>query len=558
MVQGFIRDNLWQSVYLIEFYKKDILTDSFAFGVPPESEEFVLSQRKSETKTFGGLVIDDYGCDALKITLSGTSVNNEFRRIYHSFGSSEMLTGEEEIFRLKALIEKYKGDNSTLGDKILLYDLSKHRNKKRKSKMIDSFCWEVFPGELKIKRSKDRPNVYTYSIDFTGIKNEPSVLKRSFFSDVDFTEAFKKVDEFLDNMQSEIKEKMSFISDGINSINELRGIVNESKELVALAVGGTINNVVELASNINRLGLTALDFYKETVGDVASVIFRPADFVAASFIDLLGEVSVFYKNLMETIKPDFYKSIDDFEDWRLLGMQAKELFTITTNNLYKDLSNMSVSAQHEREFKVPLPTKDGDILYSYGMNARLLKEGESFESIARDEYGDVNKSVVLAVVNGESSIDELKSKGQRYMLVPILEKKDSNYDNPIIGLSGQRDIFGIDIKLDDKGNLILNEDKTDFTLVKGKNNLSQAILMRLKENMNKRVMQQYYGIKTNVPEGESVGSAYILSSIVQTLSQEPRIKEILSISFFGKADVLNIEIDYKDLSGEELKVKGVI
>ena len=146
MKQGYLREGLWQNVYLLEFYNGSALGDSFAFGVPPESEEIVLPQRKTETKTFGGLIVDDYGCHELKITLAGNTVNNELRRIYHTDGQQEYLTGEDEIFKLKALIEKYKQNKNTMGSKILLYDLSKHGNTRKKKKTIDSFCWEVFPG----------------------------------------------------------------------------------------------------------------------------------------------------------------------------------------------------------------------------------------------------------------------------------------------------------------------------------------------------------------------------------------------------------------------------
>ena len=64
--------NIGKKSYLLEFRKPDgTLEDVFTFSLPPQSEELTYSQRKTETKTFGGLHVDDYGIDAVKISLSG-------------------------------------------------------------------------------------------------------------------------------------------------------------------------------------------------------------------------------------------------------------------------------------------------------------------------------------------------------------------------------------------------------------------------------------------------------------------------------------------------------
>ncbi len=219
---------------------------------------------------------------------------------------------------------------------------------------------------------------------------------------------------------------------------------------------------------------------------------------------------------------------------------------------------MSVTSQLERPRETSLEIGDNKTITIYGMNTQLITDGISFETLARDYYGDPSKAPIIATVNGASSIRDLKSKGEKNVLIPILKKQNSNIDNKIIGLSNQRDNYGIDIALDENGNILLNADGSDFKFTNSRANVSQAVLMRLKENVNKRVMHQYYGIRTTIPDSESAGSAYILSSIIQTLKQEPRIKELLSVSFSGKGDVLNIAVDYKDLGGQAQSVKGSV
>ena len=109
-------DKAWgKKAYLLEFRSLDnnAVTDSFVFSVPPESEEFTLPKRYSETKTFDGSVIEDYGNDVERIVLSGSTINEEFRYIVTSNGNEEV-RGEEEIFHLQELIKKY-GQPQNLG-----------------------------------------------------------------------------------------------------------------------------------------------------------------------------------------------------------------------------------------------------------------------------------------------------------------------------------------------------------------------------------------------------------------------------------------------------------
>ena len=76
--------NFWKKSYLLEFKLDGVLTDAFTFSVPPEQEKFSFPQRKGETKTFGGIVVADYGNDAVQISLSGNTINQELKTIYKS------------------------------------------------------------------------------------------------------------------------------------------------------------------------------------------------------------------------------------------------------------------------------------------------------------------------------------------------------------------------------------------------------------------------------------------------------------------------------------------
>ena len=91
---------------MLEFMDGNDVKDCFTFSVPPESEEFQFSQRITETKTFGGSVFDDFGNDPYRITISGTTVNEDKKLIYKGNKKApQYLTGTKEIFELQKIIK---------------------------------------------------------------------------------------------------------------------------------------------------------------------------------------------------------------------------------------------------------------------------------------------------------------------------------------------------------------------------------------------------------------------------------------------------------------------
>ena len=563
MRSGYLREGLWQQVYLLEFYEDadgKVLGDSFAFGVPPESEEITLLQRKSEVKTFGGLVVDDYGCHELKIVLTGSTVNNELRRIYHTDGAMEYVSGEDEIFMLKALIEKYKNEPYLMGKKILLYDLSKQAARKIDRTVVDSFCWQVFPGELKIKRSKERPFTYTYSLEFTAVSAVSMFVWKNAvnFENVvfgfDFNQAFDKITASFDKAT----KKLSDLKIAVNAITDARRFIQKCKEVVLLATGGTADLLHTMIDDTFAIGSGVFELYRETVGGAVPFAIDNADFAAAVLIDLLRNMQSLVANIKSATKKDFYIPTGLFDDWDIVKEEVENLSELFLGQACSTINRMIVSNKRERPREQQLQVGKDAAITIYGVKMALISDGLNFESLAQSYYGDAGKAFIIASANKASSIEDLIKRNGRYIVIPVLEKSKAHLNNRIIGLSAQRDNYGKDIALDEYGNILLRHDGSDFQFVSGKANLSQSILMRLRENVHKRVKLQVYGIKTTIPDSEAAGSAYILSSIIETLKQEPRIKELLKVSFRGEGDALRIDIDYTDIGGSRNTVLGVI
>ena len=106
----------WRKAYMLEFLDGGVVKECFTFSLPPESEDFDFPQRITETKTFGGSVFDDYGNDTYKITLSGSTVNEDKKFIYRGLTKiPRYLTGTKEIFELQKIIKNWSDNKVSQG-----------------------------------------------------------------------------------------------------------------------------------------------------------------------------------------------------------------------------------------------------------------------------------------------------------------------------------------------------------------------------------------------------------------------------------------------------------
>jgi uncharacterized repeat protein (TIGR02543 family) len=237
---GIMNSRLAGKAYMFEFVStKEGKNEYFSFAVPPESEEFEFGQRIMETKTFGGSVFDDYGNDTIPIKISGTTINDEKKMLYRGGSSREglfkeqpkiaYLTGEKEIFELQKLINEWGNGNKINGKEIYIYDLSKMNWVQKLGGSNDNShspvrnYWRVVIKKFTIKRAKDKPLTYSYSIDMIGMLDDTHQLPDLFGN-----AALKNV---LDNIQKVIEviqaaaDVTEFVADAIdeiiNSVNDV-------------------------------------------------------------------------------------------------------------------------------------------------------------------------------------------------------------------------------------------------------------------------------------------------------------------------------------------------
>jgi hypothetical protein len=595
---------LYKKAYLLEFVDNDDKPiEVFTFSIPPESEELNYSQRKSETKTFGGLHVEEYGTDAVKIMLSGSTVNQELKLIYKG-GEEEdrWLSGEEEIYHLRDLIEKYKSvDSLQKNTKVYLYDLSKvsDKNGTTNQSSIRNY-WQLFLGDFKIRRSADRPFTYKYTLEGTGVppEKEQSVLK---FPKPELTEekagelaeifvgksAILRGKQDLSSLDS-IEQKMNMMDrayggligaidfiDGINAkINKVLSEVKKVSDLIKMLGNVMKYSTSTLTGIIDSAGDTIAGFIDAgttVVEGVNSVVSLPRT-IQLKVLNIGLEIQNATKRLVKamddlgntcrkTFSSEGYKIPE--EVLNQFGMNNEEfkdtvlLKIIQAENISYELAAAAKSADiPDVTIGNPDPvTGEQRIVLSYGHTDVTLTSTDTFETLAAQYFGDPDKAIDIATFNGVASLDDLQPGDT--IRIPIPKKSPGgNNKNLIFSKREDRDNYGKDILLTEDGKIVCSA-SGDYELTSGVQNLSQAILLRLKERVKKRIRLTAYGIRTNISD-PAAGVTYIISSIHLTVMSDPRVQSVKDISFRARGDALYVTVIYTDINGAEGKVAGRI
>ncbi|MBQ3824749.1 MAG: InlB B-repeat-containing protein, partial [Spirochaetaceae bacterium] len=268
----------WRKAYMLEFVDNDAVVDTFTFAIPPESEDFAFPQRLSETKTFGGSVFDDYGNDTYRITLSGTTVNEDKKLIYKGKKAPQYLTGTQEIFELQKLIKKWndgkknKGSFSgwavgflkslatqedTTNRKVYLYDLSKMSLLQIAAGTASRNYWRVFIKELKIKRDKTNKIAYKYTLDMLAVEDSQKKAGGLFS---DFASQIETLTKAVDTVNT-VLTATQLVTQGFKQTNE--AIEKMNKRLFKQDDNGSFD-VLAGADTVSRiLGVDSTAIYND-------------------------------------------------------------------------------------------------------------------------------------------------------------------------------------------------------------------------------------------------------------------------------------------------------
>jgi hypothetical protein len=560
--------NLYKKSILLEIINKSNpaeIIEAFTLTIPPDNIEIIQSQRISRTRTFGGIFEDDYGLDTAKITISGTTGNGELRTTYiPNVGSPQAYTGKAALYTFRDKIIRYKAN---LGTKVLenyemrYYDLSMvnpdiwHNPDPTTSISSSLDAWIVSLDDFKISRSKDRPLWFNYTIELLGIiplglsrQQKPPELGEPIPAIEPYPDGYQNL--FLELGQGSIilKKSKNWTKDAALA---LRRALNAVRNAFAWA-----QNILDEIDNVTKLitDLTSqIEEYIQASGNIVTTglgiyrrLFNIAKFPGAVAKSVMVETNRVMDSLKETI--EYSDSILDTlgDDYLQIALLANE-----TKRIAAQIVAFGKSQTADSETVINLDGKDITV---YGSRSVQITSGMSLTRIASEQYGDPSKCVLLATYNGIT--DNELTPGME-IKVPITTRSVKDLDNRIFSWD-KISSFGTDIKIDGNGQLIFSE-SGDFSVIANENNLVQAINLRLNENLGNRLRLTTYGLKASVgfPGTDNAPVSYIITNIVDTLKQDPRINEVEEIKLKGEGDQLFISFNAKTIEGT-LNYQGVI
>lgn len=235
--------------FMLEFVEGNTIKETWTFSIPPEGVEYDFGHRVAETKTFGGSIYDNYGNEAIHITLNGSTVNEDSKFIYRGFGQPpEYLGGEAEIWGLQERIYKWQdihtvnsadgeislGSDTTREKYIYLYDLSKMTITDMARGKPSRNWWRVVIKDFKIKQSKDRPLTYTYTLDMLALEDEKAKGKRLLEKAKGIDDALKAIGGLVKTIQTAarfVEGGMALadaVIDGCNTVKEQYKAIGEA------------------------------------------------------------------------------------------------------------------------------------------------------------------------------------------------------------------------------------------------------------------------------------------------------------------------------------------
>jgi hypothetical protein len=560
--------NLYQKSILFEIINIKNPTEvvsAFTLTLPPDSMEVTQSQRVTRTKTFGGVFIDDYGLDVAKITISGTTGNSDVRSTYipGKGESLEQYSGKTAIYALRDKIARYKTLLAGKGFEsyeMRMYDLSTMPS----SSTLDSVQatstdgWVVSLDDFKISRSKDKPLWYNFSIELVGLCPLPSPRKKAedemdpIVSPTGDTDLSTMSDEMNTRLRTvKVPKSKDWLQDAISGmrrcVNAVRNAYSWSANII-----NQIDNVFALLDDLENLCVE----YIQAAGNLLtegfgfySKIFDVAAFpgsVAVAAMQATNEV-------MQTIEDEmeYTESIPTIlgDDYDYVVQLCEE-----TKRIGARIVNFGKSSAADSEVTIEV---NGASIVVYGTISVTADASTTLEKLATEYYGDPAMVELLATYNGITNEDIVPGMTLK---MPQITRSSQVFDNKIYSWD-RASSYGADISLASVPHSVamIIAESGDFSYVSEKDNLFQAINLRLNETLGKRLRLTVYGLSCAIgaPKTNSAPIEYILSNLRDTLKQDPRVKSIEGIKLTGIGDSLYIACNIRAIS-DTVSYEGVL
>jgi len=657
-MRKFAYPEIWKKSFLLEIVSSGSQpSELFTFSLPPQNIETIYPQRVSETKTFGGLFVDDYGSDVAKITLSGNTGNSEIKCIYRGTRGDLWLSGKEEIYYIRDHIVRYKENYSDA--KLYLYNLATVADDQITDKNYDTATdsWEVILKDFKVSQSKDRPFWYAYSIEFTGLRIlgkekeattagvtrttdsitllddadaavapledpeevmmlssnwvtsadlagmhalEPAYLPAAYYPDQPVEERLKlaMADGTLSsvtvaklkastingkgylaqlttitNARDAAEEKMrdnidpllaaytwsSKIADPVRNLRKQISKLKSKTQTYKALVSGIINNtlfsvptqMMGLVRDISDLGFGVVTAPADIANDVISQCKKVRKGMSSLLNDLNNMpdyVKSKYNSVFEAFQAEIEACVYTAEN-KLDAVAAQSALLSDNPDVYL----LPAESDNENPVVIPSETDSGATTRTTSITPRVMlvhgyqyitaTDGITLDVLAQQYLGNPDNAVLIAIANGIS--EETEIEPGTIIKIPVLENARIIVGNEVYSIT---DNYGVDIALSEFGAIEIAS-SGELATISGTRNITQAIRSRLAESIENRIRLTVYGIRSGIGKPMLTASAYVATSIKDTIIHDPRIARVENFIFRGFADRIYIQFDYVTIDG---------
>jgi LysM repeat protein len=357
--------------------------------------------------------------------------------------------------------------------------------------------------------------------------------------------------DVIDKVNGYINDVLAIINEVNNLINTLGNVLKYASSTILGAIdsiGNAITGFVDSLTNVVDGVHTVVALKREVgakIGNIGDEINNANERLVKAWDSLVDE----WNALCGTGNDSGDSSQEGSNSFNMTITELKDTISVMLDDAGNIVNELATAAKSEAIPDITIGSPDPDtgaqrFVLAYGHSTVTLKSTDSLESLAAQYYGSSDNAIDVATYNGVASIDELEPGDK--IKIPVLKKTQRNSNNRIYARREDRDNYGRDIALDSDG-YVLASPSGDYKLAGGTDNLSQAVLLRLRESVDKRIRKNAYGIRTNISD-PTAGTAYVLSSIDLTVRGEPRVKSIENIRFSGRGDNLTVTVDYTDIN----------
>jgi hypothetical protein len=555
-----------------EMYKKSILfeivekghfstpIEAFTLTIPPESLEIEENQRISETETFGGIFLDDYGEGLKNIRISGHTGGSTVRKTYvgPSFKLERVneFDGRSAFFHFRDRLMRYKSykskDRTYENYDMYVYDLSTippnwdfERNPPEN--FVEAYV--CFLKKFKMNRSKERPFFYNYSIELVAVR---------------IIGNYVELPREIIPTENNTRKWLAAIRRGLRLTKGYFTTVRNAMDQV--------DNILDVVDDLE----SQLNAFIDQTGDLVYYPFALASRTMVMMVELedlvenaeteitvtQGKIKSTYYGVLSALRESSAASAALVTYAKTPGAYGNEIRRISREDARLQSAITRFGGLSEDESEITSKVLGQDIsgettYYIYGYILVTAVQDTTLERLSIDYYGSVGFVELIAVFNKIKGDDEIATGD--IIKIPVITKGKTP-ENNLVYTELRNDVYGSDIKLDNSGKIVAMA-SGDLARIEGIENLVQAINLRLNDQLGSRLRLALYGIRDSIgfAMGETTPVAYVMANIKDTLMQDPRVDGVENIRLKVDKDKIYTSMSIHSVKiGEVIPFKGGI